>query len=207
LRARPRDKCFAGAGRGSSLIELAMFVSVACPLLLGLTSVGIRLGRGIQATQVTRDVAHMYALGADFTLAGTQAIARTLASGFDLGASGNSVLIFSRITKVSQIDCTAAGLNNCPNLDQPVITQRIVMGNQNLRASNYGTPPPQFIGTQGNILSSDYCVQSSLIAYGFAKVISLAEDQVTWVVEGFFSMPDLNPLGSGNGGVYVRLLF
>ena len=62
-----------------------MYLSVAGPLLLGLTNVGVRLGRGIQATQVTRDVAHMYALGADFTLSGTQAIARTLASGFDLG--------------------------------------------------------------------------------------------------------------------------
>jgi hypothetical protein len=43
----------------------------------------------------------MYALGSDFTLAGTQAIAQTLATGFDLSGTGNGVLIFSRLTKVS----------------------------------------------------------------------------------------------------------
>jgi hypothetical protein len=184
-----------------------MYLSVAGPLLLGLTGIGIRLGRGIEVTQVTRDVAHMYALGADFTLAGTQAIARTLASGFDLSDTGNGVLILSRLTKVSQTDCTAAGLNNCPNLSQPVFTQRTVMGNPTLRASRYGTPPAQYIGTQGNIASADYCKQSALIASGFESVISLQQDQVTWMVEGYFSMPDLNPLGGSTQGVYVRLLF
>ena len=184
-----------------------MFLSVAGPLLLGLTNIGVRLGRGIQATQVTRDVAHMYALGADFTLPGTQAIARTLASGFDLGSTGKAVLIFSRLTKVSQVDCTAAGLSNCPNLNQPVFTQRITMGNASLRASSYGTPPPQYVGTQGNIASADYCKQSTLIASGFEAVISLAQDQAAWMVEGYFTMPDLNPLGGNAGGVYVRLLF
>ena len=189
------------------MIEIAMYLSVAGPLLLQLTSVGVRLGRGIQATQVTRDVAHMYALGADFTLSGTQAIARTLAAGFDLTSTGNTVLILSRLTKVSQVDCTAASLPNCPNLNQPVYTQRIVMGKASLRASSYGTPPPAYIGTQGNIASTDYCQQSSLIATGFEQVISLQPDQVTWMVEGYFTMPDLNPLGGSPNGVYVRLVF
>jgi hypothetical protein len=189
------------------MIEIAMYLSVAGPLLLQLTNVGVRLGRGIQATQVTRDVAHMYALGADFTLPGTQSIARTLGSGFDLTSTGNSVLIFSRLTKVSQVNCTAAGLSNCPNLTQAVFTQRIVLGNASLRASTYGTPPGIYIGTQGTIASADYCKQSTLVAANFEPVISLQQDQVTWMVEGYFSMPDLNPLGGNTGGVYVRLLF
>ena len=209
---RQRGKAFRGFARGrpaggSALIEMVMFFSLAGPLLMGLTSVGIRLGRGIQATQVTRDVGHMYALGADFTLTGTQAIASTLASSFDLSGTGNTVLILSRLTKVSQVDCTAAALKTCPNLDQPVFTQRIVMGNASLRSSNYGTPPTQYIGTQGNIASVDYCQQTALIATGFEAVISLSEDQVTWLVEGYFSMPDLNPIGGSSQGVYVRLLF
>lgn len=192
---------------GSALIEIALFLSLALPLLLSLTNVGVRLGRGIEVTQVTRDVGHMYALGADFTLSGTQAIVRTLASGFDLSGTGNGVLILSRITKVSQTDCTAAGLSSCPNLNLPVFTQRIVIGNQGLRYSTYGTPPPQYIGTQGNIASADYCKQSTLVASGFDSVIALAQDQVTWLTEGYFSMPDLNPLGGSTRGVYVRLVF
>lgn len=208
----PRDKPICGEARrrpasGSALIEMALFVSLACPLLLGLTSIGLRLGRGIQATQLTRDVGHMYALGADFTLTGTQAIATTLGSGFDMTGTGNAVLILSRLTKVSQMDCTGAALKTCPNLDQPVFTQRIVLGNAGLRVSDYGTPPTQYIGTQGNITSANYCAQPSLIATGFEAVISLAEDQVTWLVEGYFSMPDLNFLGGSSQGVYVRLVF
>ncbi len=192
---------------GSAMVEAAMYFSLAVPLLLGLTNIGIRLGHGIQAVQVTRDVAHMYALGADFTLPGTQTIAATLASGFDLGATGNSVLILSRLTKVSATDCAAAGLSNCPNLNQPVFTQRIVIGNAGLRASTYGTPPPSYIGTQGVINSPDYCVQTSLIANNFDAVISLAQDQVAWLVEGYFTTPDLNPFGANSRGVYVRLVF
>jgi len=122
-------------------------------------------------------------------------------------SDGQQVLILSRLTKVSQVDCTAAGLPNCPNLNQPVYTQRIVMGKSSLRASSYGTPPSGYIGTQGNIASTDYCQQSTLIATGFEQVISLQPDQVTWMVEGYFSMPDLNPLGGGTQGVYVRLVF
>jgi len=189
------------------LIEIALYLSMAVPLLIGVTGVGVKLGRGIQATQVTRDVAHMYALGADFTLAGTQAIARKLASGFDLTATGNAVLIFSRLTKVSQTDCTAASLGNCPNLDQPVFTQRILIGNSSLRSSTYGTPPAFYVGSQGTIAAADYCSQSTLIATNFEHVISLAQDQVTWMVEGYFSVPQLSPFGSDSGGIYVRLLF
>ena len=193
---------------GSAMLELALFMSLAVPLLMSLTVIGVRLGRGIQATQVTRDVGHMYVLGADFTLAGTQAIAQTLAGGFNLSTSGTAVLMLSRVSKVQQVDCTAAGLPNCPNLNQPVFTQRIVFGNTTLRSSNHGTPPANYIGARGTIASVDYCQQTSLIATGFEAVMPLQPGQATWMVEGYYAMPDLNTLHAGNsGGFYVRLLF
>ena len=200
-----------GRQNGSAVMELALFMSVAAPLLMGLTFVGIRLGRGIQATQLTRDVGHMYVLGADFTVAGTQAIAQSLAGGFNLASNGTAVLILSRVAKVQQVDCTAAGLANCPNLGQPVFTQRVVFGNSSLRASNHGTPPAGYVGSKGVIQSSDYCQQTSLIATGFEAVMTLQPGQATWMVEGYFAMADLNTLNGGNendhGGFYVRLLF
>ena len=106
----------------------------------------------------------MYALGADFSLPGTQAIARTLSRDYDLSSTGQAVLLFSRIAKVQQIDCNAAGLHTCPNLNLPVFTQRIVMGNPALRTSQFGTPPAAYIGSGGNIASVNYCQQTSLIA-------------------------------------------
>jgi hypothetical protein len=191
------------------MIELALGLSVLFPILLGVGAIGIRLGRTLQATQATRDIAHMYALGADFSLPGTQALARTLSREYNLSDTGRAVLLFSRIMKVQQTDCDAAGLRACPNLNLPVFTQRIVMGNPALRASQFGTPPAGYIGSSGMIASVDYCRQSTLIAAGFDSVLALGAGQSTTMVEGYFSMPDINFLGfpDSGGGYYVRFLF
>ena len=205
-----RSRGAGGSRRGSALIELALVLTVALPLLFGITGVGVRLGRTVEGTQITRDVAHLYALGTDFSLAGTQAIARTLAGDFNLTATGNAVLIFSRIIVVYQTDCNTAGLQSCPNQGLPVFVQRIVIGNAGLRSSAYGTPPANYIDTSGNIKSADYCVQTSLVAQGFASVLTLAQSQSAWMVEGYFNMPELDLLSGGGtqvGGYYVRLVF
>ena len=207
MPAHPHVK--SGRQRGSAMIELALSLTVAFPLLLGVGAIGLRLGRTLQATQLTRDVAHMYAMGADFSLTGTQAIAGTLSRDFNLTGTGRAVLLFSTIFRVQQTDCTAAGLQTCPNLNLPVFTQRIVMGNPAVRASSFGTPPSSYIGSGGNIVSADYCKQTSLIATGFDAVLALGAGQSSTVVEGYFAMPDLNFLNLPNagGGYYVRFLF
>ena len=194
---------------GSAVVELALALSVAFPLLLGVGAVGIWLGRSLEATQLTRDVAHLYALGADFSLPGTQAIARTLSRDYSLSGTGRSVLLFSRVLKVQQTDCDSAGLHTCPNLNLPVFTQHIVMGNPALRTSSFGTPPSSYIGSGGNIVSADYCKQTSLIATGFDAALALGAGQSSTLVEGYFAMPDLDFLNLPNagGGYYVRFLF
>jgi len=195
--------------RGSSMVELAMAISLITPLLLGVGAIGIRLGRTLQATQLTRDVAHIYALGADFSLPGTQAIAGTLSRSFSLTASGHAVLLFSRVLKLQQTDCDAAGLHSCPNLNLAVLTQRIALGNTTLRNSAFGTPPAIYIGSSGTIAASNYCQQTSLIATGFDNVLALGAGQSSTVVEGYFAMPDINFLSfpDAGGGYYVRFLF
>jgi hypothetical protein len=191
------------------MVELALGLTVLFPILLGVGAIGVRLGRTLQATQATRDIAHMYALGADFSLPGTQALASTLSRQYNLSSTGKAVLLFSRIMKVQQVDCDAAGLHTCPNLNLPVFTQRIVLGNPALRSSSFGTPPPAYIGASGTISSVNYCQESSLIANGFNSVLSLSPGQSTTMVEGYFSMPDINFLGfpDSGGGYYVRFLF
>jgi hypothetical protein len=191
------------------MVELALAVTVLFPILLGVGAIGIRLGRTLQATQATRDIAHMYALGADFSLPGTQALASTLSREYNLSSTGKAVLLFSRIMKVQQVDCDGAGLHTCPNLNLPVFTQRIVMGNPSVRSSSFGTPLSAYIGASGTISSVNYCQESSLIANGFNSVLSLSPGQSTTMVEGYFSMPDINFLGfpDSGGGYYVRFLF
>ena len=191
------------------MVEMALIVAVSVPVLLGVTGLGVRLGRTLDATQATRDVAHMYALGTDFSLAGTQAIARTLSRDFSLTAGGDGVLILSRIIKVYQADCDAAGVHSCPNRNQTVFTQRIVIGNSTLRASAFGTPPGTYLDAEGNISSANYCSQPALVAHGFDTVLSLLQGQSAYLTEGYFSMPEVNLayFGSPGGGFYVRLLF
>jgi len=164
------------------------------------------LGRAVQATQVTRDAAHMYGLGADFSNSGTQAIARQLGSSWNLTASGNSVLIFSRIVKVFQSDCTTAGVA-CNNVDQHAFAERIVIGNSGVRSSNFGTPPAMYVDAGGDIAPANYMQIPALRANGFDSVISLGQGQNAYVTEGFFSMPDLTFLGSTTRGFYVRFVY
>lgn len=194
--------------RGSTMLELALMLSLAVPMLLGIVGVGLELGRTLSATQVTRDVAHMYAMGADFSLTGAKNIAATLSRDFSLASNGNAVLILSRVVKVYQADCTANSMSSCPNLNQTVFAQRIVIGNSALRASNFGTPPANYVDSSGNIKPTDYLQQNLLVASGFDSVLSLQQGESARVVEGYFSMPELNLTGSSSGGgYYVRLLF
>lgn len=194
--------------RGSAMLELAMLLTVAVPLLLGVAGVGLQLGRTLSATQVTRDVAHMYAMGADFSLSGAQNIASALSRDFTLSSNGNAVLVLSRIVKVYQADCDANSLRSCPNLGQTVFAQRIVIGKATLFQSYFGTPPASYIDSAGNIKPIDYCQQSTLIASGFDSVLALQQGQTARMVEGYFSMPELNLSGLTRGGAYyARMLF
>lgn len=191
------------------MIEAALVLSVAVPVLLGVAGIGVRLGRTLEGTQVTRDVAHMYALGTDFSLPGTQSIAKTLSRDFTLTASGTGVLILSRVVKVYQADCNAANVPACPNLNQTVFANRLVIGNSNLLASKFGTPPGTYIDSEGNISSANYCKQASLRATGFDAILSLQDGQTAYLTEGYFSMPEVNLsyFGSTAKGFYVRLIF
>jgi hypothetical protein len=189
------------------MLELALMLTVAVPLLLGVAGVGLQLGRTLSATQATRDVAHMYALGADFSQTGAKNIAAALSRDFTLTGTGNAVLILSRIAKAYQTDCNANNLKTCPNLGQTVFTQRIVIGNAGLRVSDFGTPPASYVDTSGNIKAIDYLQQTTLIASGFNAVLALQQGESARLAEGYFSMPELNLLGTAGGGYYVRMLF
>jgi len=186
---------------GAARVELALGLTVLFPVLLGVGAIAIRLGRTLQATQATRDIAHMYSLGADFSLPGTQALAGTLSREYNLSSTGKAVLLFSRIAKKSnRLIATPPVCPRVPTSTPPVFTQRIVMGNSTLRNSAFGTPPVAYIGASGTISSVNYCRESSLIANSFNSVLALSPGQSTTMVEGYFSMPDINLLALSRFG-------
>jgi len=183
------------------------------PLFFGTMAMGITIGRGVEAVQVTRDIGHMYGEGLDFTTADAQQLATQLAHGFDLSAAGNALLIFSQITTVFPADCTAAGVSPCANSGLAVFKQRVTMGNTGLKVSAFGTPPATYIDSLGNIAVQDYLSQGSLVTSGFANLLVQADGDVAYVVEGYFQMPDFSFLSpgqsgaSGTGGIYARAIF
>src|SRR5580692_2932160 len=133
--------------RGSSVLEFAIVIPGLMLLFFGVVGAGIMMGRYDQAVQVSRDVAHMYADGVDFTQTANQNIViNQLAAGTGMTATGgNGVVILSQIRTVYQVDCTAASVSSCTNINLPVFVQRILFGNSSLRTSSYGTPNPAIL--------------------------------------------------------------
>jgi Flp pilus assembly protein TadG len=200
--------------QGTAIVEFALVAPFLVLAFLGTVGVGIALGRSIHAVQFCRDMAHMYVDGVDFTLAGNKAIAVQLAQGSGMTANGgDGVVIFSRISTVYQADCDAA-LVACNNLGVAVITQRVVVGNAALRASDFGTPTAALLDSLGNISSNVYLTNSdsTVRATGFTPLLTTAgmtqqRGDATWVAESYFAYPGLNLFFSSSPGVYSRFLF
>jgi len=167
--------------RGSSYIEFAFCVLLLVPLLLGATGIGMNLLLAYQASQVARDAGHMYARQTNnFALSGSQTILATLGSGIGLTATsgvcgsagaGKAVLVFTTLTYIDDNACVLGGYttngtthnSSCKNFDKWVFCQRIVVGDTNLMATNYGSPvtsgngngnPLVSINSSGNISST-----------------------------------------------------
>jgi hypothetical protein len=200
-------------------MEFAVVAPALIMLFFGTVALGLILGRYIQAVQVCRDLTHMYSDGVDFSQAGYQNIALQLAQGSGMTVTGgHGVVIFSQVMTVYQADCNAAGYqNSCTNLGQSVFTERLYIGNQALRSSAFGTPGSTLLNSQGNISPSVYLrnTDSSVLANGFTALLAasgqsggLPQGQFAYMVELYFTYPDLSYLGnSTSGGAYVRFIF
>jgi Flp pilus assembly protein TadG len=225
---------------GSTILELAIVFPLLTLLLFGTVGLGVMLGRYITAEQICRDVAHMYSDGVDFSQTNNQNIViQQLASGTGITATGgNGVIILSQIVTVYQLDCNGAGYtSNCNNVGLPVFTQRLYMGNQSLKSSNFGTPTSTLMDSEGNIsaavymTNSDASVRTSNFIGQLDNAISRsggttpgtaptcggltasptcaqAESTTAFVAEVYLTYPDIGFLGwSTAGGAYVRFIF
>jgi Flp pilus assembly protein TadG len=201
--------------RGNAAIEFGLAMIVLIPILFGTVAFGINLGNVLQATQITRDVAHMYAEGVDFSQTGNQNIVVQLVQGLGglTANGGNGVLILSQIQEIYQADCAAGGYatSQCANLGSRVFINRVVIGNSALRTSNYGTPNPAYISANDNIGSTNFLTKADDQALNFTdSVLPQTQGQIAYVVEGYFATPNLSFLGGFTGdtaGVYTVAIF
>ena len=199
---------------GSAVIEFALTLPILISLTLGVFMMGLTVVRGISVVQVTRDTAQMFARGLNFAYAGNQDVVVRLAAGLGMTRTGgNGVVILSQVMYVGDQQCAAGGFpvgdTRCTNRYWPVIIRRIVIGNASLRQSNFGTPNPSLIGSEGWLSQGAYLTDVSTRAVGFLSLIpDMAPGQLAYMVESYFWAPELSLAGMQfGGGVYSRSIF
>ena len=196
--------------RGSAFIEFALVMSMLVPLFFGMVILGMSFTKALQIIQFNRDMAHMYAMGLDFSSAPAQSLATQMQQTSGVYSPGNTVLILSQIKKVYQADCDAQSMASCPNLTQQVFVQRLLQGTTSVRASSFGTPAANYINALGNIAPSDYLTQSSLVATNGGTRPVVGSGDSVWVAESYLSLPSLaylSPLGVPLSGIYTVTFF
>jgi hypothetical protein len=199
--------------RGNAILEFGLVAGPLMLLFYGTVALGLNLGRSIGVTQVSRDVCLMYARGVDFSNAGAHDLVEELATGMDLSSSGNGVVILSQVMKVFDADCVAGGQpTDCPNRDQIIFSNRLVIGNSSLRASNLGTPSG--MSSRGDISSAVYLreanarVSAAVAGQLAAAGVAQQPGEIGYVVEAWFNTPELNPFGNvSSEGTYARTIF
>lgn len=186
------------------MLEFGLVITPLVVLLLGVTVVGLNLGRSIRGNQVARDAASMYVRGIDFSKEGSKDLLVRLADRLGMTRNGGrGVVIFSKVTWIPQSKCDALELDPC-NGDRHVIVQRLVVGNAGLRQSALGTPDPSLLDSKG--LVDNYLQEGSAVADLVG--LTLHEGEYAYVAESYFQSPDFDMPGFQSGtGVYSRAIF
>jgi hypothetical protein len=195
--------------RGVAVIEFTLSLLVMVPLVLGVFVFGFRLIRALQMDQIARDLGHMYVRGVNFRNPGPVQNAQTLASGFNLSSGGTSLVILSQVKIAQQADCDAGNPGPagrpCPNLNLPVYTEQMTIGNTSAGASAFGTPP---VLSDFTVSPSNMANGATSVAVGFANVLVLKPGEIAYVAEMFNQTPELNIPGfSGKPLVYARSIY
>jgi hypothetical protein len=200
--------------RGVSYVEFAFVTLVLIPLLLGVIGIGLSMHLQLQTVQLARDAGHMFARSTNFNLVGNQQVLAAIAGSLGLSTTagqGSAVVILSTVRYVDVGACAQAGKvdsngnpSGCTNYQQWVFAERLVIGNNNLRASNLGTPPAGIIASDGTISITNQVTNTGDIAnitgfnpWNSTNNTGLPSGQIVYVAEASalgFRMP---PFSSG----------
>jgi Flp pilus assembly protein TadG len=204
VTTRPRSR----NENGNAYIEFVLVSSFFfVPLVLGMITVGIAVTRNFQVNQLTRDVGHMMAKGVDFSQQPNQSlVANDLANGLSLqansgnvtgSATGNGVLVLS----VFQSLTSSCG---CNNAGHTVVVNRIVIGNNMLYTSPFGSPTS--IDSNGSV--PGYANDTGAQADNVSSVIAVPANGLAYMAEGDFAFKDLGVVGFiTNLGAFNRAVF
>jgi hypothetical protein len=144
------------------------------------------------------------------------------------GNSGNGIVTVTQIMYIgstTSTSCVAVGASNCLNHDSFVYTQQIQFGNGSLANSNtvtVGTCPMAIVNSSGIVQNYITDTRAALVGSAQSNMKSLwqtsglvssgtasalTDQQVIYVVEGYFQSPDLGVGALAGNGVYARYFF
>ncbi len=170
-------------------------------------TLGIAIVRNFQVNQLTRDVGHMMAKGVDFSQQANQnLVTNDLANGLSLtansgnttgGTSGQGVLVLSVFESLTS-SC------NCSNAGHVVVVDRIVIGNNTLFTSPFGSPSS--IASNGSV--NNYANDTTARADNVSNVLTIGSGGLAYMTEGDFSFTDLGVVGFiTHLGAFNRAIF
>jgi hypothetical protein len=202
MRAKGRGVRSRAGQRGNVILEFALITLIYVPLLVGVVSIGLNLGRAVQVSQLARDSASMYVRGIDFSQSGNKDILVQLAQPLGMTAGGGTgLVIMSKVTFVSAAMCS--GISGC-NSDQQVLVQRVTVGNIGLRPSNIHPAGGSLIfDSQGNV--ANYMTNPDAVVTGLSAVLTLNGNEFAYIAEAYFPSSDLTAMGGT--GVYSVSVF
>lgn len=206
--------------KGSSLMEFALVAPFMVTLIAGSFSVGMGLNRAVQARQCVRNANVLMVKDFDLSIIDNQRLIVRTASGlgmempsgvpFTPNPAGKASVILSKVRHVGSATCNQ-GISNwnqnpssCPNFDQYIIEQRVIIGNTSRWQSVAGTPSAP-LDSRGNVSNANKATNSGVRATGFPGFLTLSLEEYTYMAEMYVDTADLSMFPIINPvNIYVR---
>ncbi|MDX2268897.1 MAG: TadE family protein [Bryobacter sp.] len=193
--------------RGNALVEFAMIFPFLTTMLVGGFTMGMSLTRAVQASQLCRNANVLMVRSIDLSRPSNQQLLIRTGAGLGLNVPGTStpnpngkgVIILTKVIRVGNNACYLGipawngNPSSCPNHGQYVIAQRITMGNSTRWTSVTGNPGSTLL-SDGSVSEANIANVTSNRASGFPGIVSLSEDEFTFVSEVFADVSELTLL-------------
>ena len=206
--------------KGSALMEFALVAPFMITLIAGSFSVGMGLNRAVQARQAVRNANVLMVKDFDLSIVDNQRLIVRTAQGLGMempsgtpytpNPAGRASIILTKVKHVGSPTCNQ-GISNwnqnpssCPNYDQYVIEQRVVIGNTTRWTSAAGNPSVA-LDSRGQTSAANRATNAGTRATGFPGFLNLAQEEYTFMAEMYVDTADLSMFPIVNPvNIYVR---
>jgi hypothetical protein len=191
--------------RGSFLMEFAFVAPAMLLMSAGAFEIGFSMVRATQSFTLCRNANVLRVGNVDLSqtqnqqllMRGSTGLSMTLPNSWSPDPNGKGVIIMTKVYLVGPVEC-AQGINNwdgtagtCPNYNQYVISNRVVIGNGTRWTSLSGTPGDT-PASNGDLTPAQICTNPANIAANFPAFLTLNPDKYTFMSEIFVDISAYN---------------